>query len=626
MPQPSSVSHDGGGEVRSGQPAGLSVRRPLPLPSGVLCARQHARRRSGVAFRRAVAGQALTAVLVALLVTVCLIGLWATYALRSAYDREAQHRTRTEAQLTAQRLVTRFSTGQGIAEPLTPDLLPSDLTTAVGVYDHLGRRCTAVVRNDPAGELVLPDHLDVAGSDQEESRYVRGVWSLTVPLHRADGERLGSLHLLARHRQAQLSGVVLRVAYELPLWLVVGAAGLWLMRSVFLSGRSAARSYASPPASVEFVMAGYQEVIDRLQSAGRELERLRTDAEHRALAQSEFSDRLIASIPDALVVVDDHGTTVLANLTAQQLFGRSPGIPFREFFADVPDLQNLVAAGLQDGGVRRQSDITALIGGHQRTLDASVAPIPGAASVLCLIANITELAALRATAQARETMTSLGEMAAGIAHEFKNSLATMDGYARLLMQDVPDNPAAQALRDEVRHLTQVVADFLTFARPLRPVMAPVDLTGVVEEVVSLLKEDIRRREVTLSLPESLPVIPGDVALLRRVFENLFRNALEAIPDDAPVREVRLRAITGPENTGPEKVTLLFEDSGSGFPPEVAANLFIPFFTTKKQGHGLGLAIVRKIIVSHNGRIEACNLPTGGAQFRISLPLRIRVET
>ncbi len=614
----------GMGEYTTVSPQGsfLPVRRPLPLPSAGLCTRQHARRRrSGFAFRRAVTGQALTAVLVSLLVAVCLIGLWATYALRSAYDREAQHRTRTEAQLTAHRLATRFSTGQGIAEPLTPDLLPSDLTTAVGVYDHLGRRCTAVVHNDPAGELVLPDHLAVAVPDQETGRYVHGVWSLTVPLRRADGERLGSLHLLAHHRRAQLSGVVLRVAYELPLWLVVGAAGLWLMRSVFLSGRSAARAYAKPPASVEVVMAGYQEVIDRLQSAGRELERLRTDAEHRALVQAEFSDRLIASIPDALVVVDEHGTTVLANLTAQRLFGRPPGIPFREFFADVPELQNLVAAGLQDGGVRRQSDITALIGGHQRTLEASVAPIPGAASVLCLIANITELAALRATAQARETMTSLGDMAAGIAHEFKNSLATMDGYARLLMQDVPDNPAARALRDEVRHLTQVVSDFLTFARPLRPVMAPVDLAGVVEEVVTLLREDFRRQAVTLVLPESLPVIPGDATLLRRVFENLFRNALEAIPDDAPVREVRLRAITGPED-----VTLLVEDSGTGFPPEVTANLFLPFFTTKKQGHGLGLAIVRKIIVSHNGRIEACNLPAGGAQFRISLPLRIRVET
>ncbi|QUV81265.1 PAS domain-containing protein [Chloracidobacterium sp. D] len=570
--------------------------------------------------RRAMAGQALTAVLVALLVTVCLIGLWATYTLRSAYDREAQHRTRAEVQLTAHRLAARFTAGQFITEPLTPDWLPSGLTMAVGIYDHLGQRRTVVVRNDPTGELALPDNLDVANSDREETRYLHGVWVLTVPLHKADGERLGHLHLLARHRQAQLSGVVLRVAYELPLWLVVGAAGLWLARSVFLSGRSSARAYANRPASVEFVMAGYQEVIDRLQSAGRELERLRTDAEHRALVQTEFSDRLIASIPDALVVVDEHGTTVLANLTAQRLFGRPPGIPFREFFADVPDLQNLVAAGLQDGSVRRQSDITVLIGGHQRTLEASVAPIPGAASVLCLIANITELAALRATAQARETLTSLGDMAAGIAHEFKNSLATMDGYARLLMQDVPDNPAARALRDEVRHLTQVVSDFLTFARPLRPVMAPVDLAGVVEEVVTLLREDFRRREVTLVLPESLPVIPGDAALLRRAFENMFRNALEAIPDDAPVREVRLRAITGPED-----VTLLLEDSGTGFPPEVAANLFLPFFTTKKQGHGLGLAIVRKIIVSHNGRIEACNLPAGGAQFRISLPLRIGVE-
>ncbi|MGQ9897469.1 MAG: sensor histidine kinase [Acidobacteriota bacterium] len=579
------------------------------------------RRRMGVGFRRNVAGQAMAAVLVALLVLACLSGLWVTYALRKAYDREAQARTQAEARLTAQRLAARLMASQDLFEPLPPDLLPSDLSTAVGVYDPLGYRRAAVVRNDLARELLLPDFLKVADLEQETYRDVNGIWQFTVPLRQADGQRLGSLHLLVRHRRAQLSGIVLRLAYEFPLWLVVSAAGLWLTRSVFLSGRSAARAYAKPPSSVEVVMAGYQEVIDRLQSAGRELERLRTDAEHRAVVQAEFSDRLVASIPDALVVVDRQGTIILANLTAQHLFGRLPGISFQEFFADVPDLQNLVAVGLQDGDVHRQSDITAFIGVHQRTLEASVSPIPGAASVLCLIANVTELAALRATAQARETLTSLGEMSAGIAHEFKNSLATIDGYARLLIQDAPDNLAARALRDEVRHLTQVVSDFLAFARPLRPVLAPVDLLGVVEEVVSLLEEDIRRRGVTLLLPETLPVVLGDAALLRRVFENLFRNALEALPEDASVREVRLRAVTGPE-----EVTLLLEDSGRGFPPEVAANLFIPFFTTKKHGHGLGLAIVRKIIVSHNGRIEARNLPTGGAQFLISLPLRPTAKT
>jgi len=606
--------------VRALSPMGYCRLNPHPLPPLTW---QHACRLSlGATCRRTMAGQALTAVLVALLVTVCLIGLWVIYALRSAYDREAHHRTQAEVQLTAHRLVSRLSTNQSITEPLTPDLLPPDLATAVGVYDHLGRRRVAMARNDSTGELILPDHLDVSKQEVVQATHwdVNGNCTLTVPLHSPDGHRLGSLYLLARHRRAQLSSVAFRVAYELPLWLIVGAAGLWLVRSIFLSGWSAARVHAKPPASIEVVMAGYQEVIDRLQSAGRELERLRTDAEHRALAQAEFSDRLIASIPDALVVVDRQGVTVLANLTAQRLFGRSPGIPFREFFAEVPELQNLVAAGLQDGNVRRQSDITAFIGGHQRTLDASVAPIPGAASVLCLIADITELATLRATAQARETLATLGDMAAGIAHEFKNSLAVMDGYARLLLQDVPDNLAARALRDEVRHLTHVVSDFLTFARPLRPIMAPVSLASVVEEVVSVLQEDIRRRGVTLLLPERLPVILGDAALLRRAFENLFRNALEAIPDGASVREVRLRAVTGPE-----EVTLLFEDSGSGFPPEVAANMFLPFFTTKKHGHGLGLAIVRKIIVSHNGRIEACNLPNGGAQFRVVLPLQARQE-
>ncbi len=564
---------------------------------------------------RGAAGQALTVALVLLLTGVGLIGLWVTYALRAAYEREAQSRIQAEARLAARQLADAIVAGAALPAAMAADELPATLTAA-GLYDRAGQRQALISRNDPSGEASLPERLDLAELDREASVFADDRCLAAAPLRSAAGERLGALRLVARHRGARLSTAVTRLAYELPLWLSVAAAGLWLMRALFAPGRRFRLERNARAAPVEFVMAGYQEVIDRLQSAGRELERLRSDAETRAVAQAQFSDRLIASIPDALVVVAADGAVGLANLAAQSLFGRPPGVDYRVFFADAPDLMDMVAASLTDQARRRKAEMEATLAGHRRTLDASVSPIPGASSVLCLVTNITELAALRATTRAKETLDGIGELAAGIAHEFKNSLAAIDGYARLLAQDAPRSAAAPALRAETRRLTQVVTEFLAFTRPMRIAFAPVSLAETAAEVASALRDLAAQRGVTLRIAQDLPTVAGDAALLRQALENLLRNAIESIPESAPTKRVALRAETSLTET-----TLMVEDSGGGLPPEVAGNLFVPFFTTKKQGHGLGLALVRKIVVSHNGRIEACNLPGGGAQFRVSLPLQ-----
>lgn len=573
--------------------------------------------------RRRQTGRALTAALVALLTGVCLVGLWATYALRNAYEREADGRAQAEACLAARRLAAAVDPATGFSAALPPPSPPPNFSVAAALYDVSGRR-TATAYGGPAAQgLPLPDRLAVGpgGEDAERtSRLPGGEWLAVVPVRAAAGAPPGKLAVVVRHRTVRLSTMVIRLVYELPLWLAVAAAGFWLVSYVVAPTRSlpgpADGRTPTPAASVEAVMAGYQTVIDRLQSAGRELERLRSDAETRAVTQAQFSDRLVASIPDALIVTAADGTVILANLAAQQLFGRSSGVDYRTFFADAPELAAMIADGLADGGVRRKAEMEVTLNGHRRTLDVSVSPIPGAASVLCLAANITELAALRATMRAKETLSGVGELAAGVAHEFKNALATIDGYARLLAQDAPQSPAAAALRAEVRRLTQVVSDFLTFARPTRITFAPVNLSQTASEVAAGLSAVAAQRGATLDIARDLPTVPGDAALLRQALENLLRNALEAVPENAPIKRVTLRAETSPTET-----TLIVEDSGGGLPPEVAANLFVPFFTTKKQGHGLGLAIVRKIVVGHNGRIEACNLPAGGAQFRVSLPLQ-----
>jgi signal transduction histidine kinase len=223
-----------------------------------------------------------------------------------------------------------------------------------------------------------------------------------------------------------------------------------------------------------------------------------------------------------------------------------------------------------------------------------------------LLTDITEVTELREQVALKNNLESLGEMSAGLAHEFKNAIATLQGYAQLL-QSMELNDKAQAaagsLLNEVRNLSGMVTAFLNFARP-----QPLHLEDVrVSELIHDCAAELRLKVVVDADPSL--TIRADERMLRLALLNLMRNGAEANPDGSV-------SVSAAREDG--SVVIKVRDTGPGIAPADLQKIFIPFFTTKAKGHGIGLALTHRIITQHGGTLTAANSPEGGAVFTIKL--------
>jgi signal transduction histidine kinase len=240
-------------------------------------------------------------------------------------------------------------------------------------------------------------------------------------------------------------------------------------------------------------------------------------------------------------------------------------------------------------------------------------PPGGGAGALCLFSDLTEIRGVQEKVLLKENLARLGELSAGIAHEFRNSLATILGYARLAAKTEGDAGNSSAIIREVQSLGRVVDEFLRYAGPARLQRAPIDLRLMVEGIATEVVRDgeVVRVDVEGEWPAQ---VEGDETLLRQALNNLMRNAVEASLSDGMEGRV---IVKGRHDSGSAAIEIL--DSGPGFAPEVLSRLFTPFVTTKKLGTGLGMALAQKIVVSHDGTLEAANAEGGGARVTMTLP-------
>jgi two-component system, NtrC family, sensor histidine kinase HydH len=231
----------------------------------------------------------------------------------------------------------------------------------------------------------------------------------------------------------------------------------------------------------------------------------------------------------------------------------------------------------------------------------------------------------------RDRLAALGEMAAGLAHEIRNPLGAIKGAAQLLVgpdggpvtHDVSD--FLRIIVEEVNRLNRVVSQFLDYARPYKGEAAEIDVNEVVRKTMQLLETQegvgAGRVKLDVRLAEALPKVRGDAEQLRQVFLNLGLNAVQAMPDGGTLtvttagRTARRR---GDPGTG-RHVEVRFHDTGRGIAREHLKNLFIPFFTTKEKGTGLGLPISQRIVTQHGGAIDVRSEPGKGTTFTVYLP-------
>jgi PAS domain S-box-containing protein len=406
---------------------------------------------------------------------------------------------------------------------------------------------------------------------------------------------------------------------------------LYLVKRSFQSTRNAHKEEASQTPRVEnpsaFMAASMQGVIQKLRDQEKELERLHRIEKERAAHSERLSEEVTRNMPAGLLVVNATGIISSANPAAEQTLGIH-GLGFRRYseaLGESSGLSRLVADCLEEGRIFRREEVEHTTpAGERRHLGVTISPIrkenEKINGAICLLSDLTELAALQQQMQLKENLAALGELSAGIAHEFKNALATISGYAQMIRAEELDGEAcdyANKILEQTRNITHVVTEFLKYARPLDIANEPVPLEPLVERVVSEIaaaKPDTHvRAEGTFSS------VPGDESLLRQALLNLVRNAAEACVNAEAGGDVVLKGeIIVADGASAQRIAIL--DNGSGIEQEALGKLFRPFYTTKSDGTGLGLAVVQKIIVQHGGQVEARNRAEGGAAFTITLPL------
>ncbi|HEX8746927.1 MAG TPA: ATP-binding protein, partial [Pyrinomonadaceae bacterium] len=284
---------------------------------------------------------------------------------------------------------------------------------------------------------------------------------------------------------------------------------------------------------------------------------------------------------------------------------------------------------LATGELYRREEVEASTSnGRKRRLGATVAPIEleGDATgrgALCLLTDITEVTELREQVALKRNLESLGEMAAGLSHEFKNALATLHGYAQLIQAHAKDERgriASTALLEEVRSLTETVTAFLNFARPQPLQRLDVSLYELVRECAAELQPLFAERRVELEIDGDFPNIHADERMLRQALLNLIRNAAESISEEKPERRVRVSGGLAQDSSDKACAVIEILDTGSGINEADRERIFIPFFTTKSKGHGIGLALAHRVVTEHGGALTASSSAEGGAVFTLRLPL------
>jgi nitrogen-specific signal transduction histidine kinase len=450
------------------------------------------------------------------------------------------------------------------------------------------------------------------------------------------------------------------VALAVVLFAGIVVAAFLLRKFMRDQARANKESWTTAKTDVEnpsaFMAASMQGVIEKLRTQEKELARLHSLAQERAQESERLTEEVTRNMPTGLLLVNATGAISSTNPAAEEALG-IPTLRYRsykEILGAESELTQMLTACIRDGKTFQRGEIEHLTSeGAVRNLGVTISPIYRAArasgrsgaadgvaraphapnakdahaqdmkisGALCLMSDLTELTALQKQIRWKENLAALGEMSAGIAHEFKNSLATISGYAQMIRSETTPGDvreSSERILEQTRALTHVVTEFLRFAKPLEICYETVPMQTVVEKVAEELHETIP--QCAVEFEGTFQDLPGDEALLRQALLNLARNGAESALTASKTPRVTISG-TIEELAGKKWQRICVADDGPGIPETDLPKIFLPFYTTKSEGTGLGLAVVQKVALQHGGSIEGRNRQGGGAEFLLWLPLR-----
>ncbi|MBI3621634.1 MAG: PAS domain S-box protein [Nitrospirae bacterium] len=386
-----------------------------------------------------------------------------------------------------------------------------------------------------------------------------------------------------------------------------------------------------------FVVGTFAGLIQELKEKEQELARLRSEAEERARHVESYNENILRSVASGVLTVDQELKITSYNEAAERILGWTRGQVIgrkpTELFGEGHPLTRIIAQTLerQEWLSRQELELDSPNGRVWAGMSTSLLRDESGAvlGATVVFTDLTEIKRLQEQVELRRRLAELGEVSAGIAHEFRNYMGTIMGYARLVAKSLkPDDPTAKmalAINEELKAMNRLIDDLLNFGRRTELSVSATDLPGLLARSIGQMADRSAEQHVTvtLDLPPAgggsgvggggLPVVWVDEGLLYQALLNLFANALDAMPEGGALT-VRARLVK------PHDVEVIVSDTGVGIAPEHLDRIFLPMFTTKQKGTGLGLALAHKIILSHGGRIAVETTEGAGTTFRIVLPV------
>jgi two-component system sensor histidine kinase PilS (NtrC family) len=371
-------------------------------------------------------------------------------------------------------------------------------------------------------------------------------------------------------------------------------------------------------------------LADTVRSAGAQLEQASTEiADLQALNQ-----HVIDSLPSGLVTTDRAQRVLTFNHAAESITGLSfhaaVGRPLADVLQLPAPLVETMNVGLTGGGARRLESRHRRPDGNEIVVGLSATHLEtpgGRVGYIVTFQDVTEVKKLDREARIQQRLAAVGEMAAGIAHEIRNPLASMSGSIQILRQELPLSAEQEQLMDivlrESERLNVTIRSFLAYARPQKFAIARFDVGRALNDTALLLRNSAELGEghtIDVDVPRTQLWYDADEGQIRQIVWNLATNGLRAMSTGGRLRLVgELEAASG-------DVVINVQDEGIGIPPEQLDGLFQPFHGTFARGSGLGLAIVHRLVADYRGEIQVSSHPGAGTTVSVRLPARVEVTT
>ncbi|UCE67763.1 MAG: PAS domain-containing protein [Candidatus Zixiibacteriota bacterium] len=341
---------------------------------------------------------------------------------------------------------------------------------------------------------------------------------------------------------------------------------------------------------------------------------------------ADYLNTILESVDSGVIVTDHEGRISIFNSAAERFTGISAGSALGRYYKDAlrtaasPEADRVITGKMSSASgektLRPRNDIEIPVAYSITRLRSFENNRMGGA--VEIFYNLTEIRKLEANLRRISTLAALGEMAATVAHEIRNPLSGIAGFAALLSRDLEGDHENLEIVDKIKKgvnaLNAIVTNLLDFTKTVDPNRMEIDPSVLIAETIEDVKADLESRNHTFDFERgSLKLRANlDPDLFRQIVFNLAKNAVQTNPDGGHVRLKLTRSSAS-------NLVLKVEDDGPGISDEIRDRIFTPFFTTKTNGIGLGLATVKKLVELHGGRIEAGNRPGGGAVFTVNIP-------